>query len=261
MSQTWKFGGTDLSTFGTITLLDDPMDLPDRRGSDITIPYQHGSIHTDKYYDSRTIAFGIAIRDSTISGMQTKFDNLRKLIAPKAQQTLEYTLDDATIRTAQAVVNKKMNVVHETILLARVVVEFYLARPFFRLNTAIADNTTVINANPKAMTVTNPGSVEECDPIIILTGPLANTVITNSTNGCVLTYAGTIASPRVVTIQTSAAGEYTATDDLGTNVIGNIGHSGAPSLMVINPGANALSIADDTHTTGTVKISFNAPFL
>ena len=72
---------------------------------------------------------------------------------------------------------------------------------------------------------------------------------------------GTIASPRVVTIQLAAGGDWTATTDLGANVIANVTHSGAPSLFVFNVGANTLSVADDTHTTGTVGFSFYAPFL
>jgi hypothetical protein len=142
-----------------------------------------------------------------------------------------------------------------------VVVEFVMPRPYFRLSTAIADNTTTINTSPKAMTVTNPGTIEERDPTITLTGPLLNTVITNSTVGISLTYTGTIASPRVVTISTNSYGEYVATNDLGTNVIGNVTHNGAAALMVLNPGDNTMSITDGTATTGTVKIAFNAPYL
>lgn len=261
MSQTWKFGGTDLSTFGAITLLDDSLDFVDRRGQDQVLPNRHGALYVEKYFSSRKIAFGMMISASSVTAMQTKLDDLRKLISPRREQTLEFTLDDATIRNAQASVNKALEIKQETILLARLVLEFTLANPLFRLSTVIADNTTTINANPKAMTVTNPGTVEERDPIITLTGPLSNTVITNATNGCVLTYTGTIAGGESVSIETNALGEYTALKDGVTNVIGNLSHSGSAALMVLESGANTLSIADDTHTTGTVKISFYAPFL
>ena len=257
---TWTFGGTALTTFGKVTLIDDYLDIAQRRGNNIVIPFRHGATFAQKYYDQRQLTFGIAVTAASAGALETAFDTLRKLLSPKTEQTLACTLEDSSVRNIQASVNKYMQVKRFSDKIAKVVIDFECSKPFFRLSTAIADNTTTIDATPHAMTVTNPGTVEETDPTIILTGPLQNTVITNSTNGCVLTYTGTIASPRVVTIQT-VNGEYTATDDLGANVIGNITHSGAPSLMVINSGANTFSITDATHTTGTIKITFNAPFI
>lgn len=261
MTTTWTFGGTALSTFGKVTLINDYLDLASKRGEDQLIPFRHGKIFTKKYYDARTLTFGIAVTASTATALETTFDNMRKLFSLQTQQVLASTREDTTVRNAYASVNAPMDVQRISALIAKVIVEFTLPDPIFRLSTAIADNTTTINTDPKAMVVANPGTIEERDATIILTGPLSNTVITNSTNGCILTYTGTIASPRVVTISTSATGEYVATNDLGANVIGNITHSGASALMVFNPGNNTLSIADDTATTGTVKVTFNAPFL
>jgi len=102
------------------------------------------------------------------------------------------------------------------------------------------------------------GSVISPGPFTLYDGN--NAAITNISSARIDFFTGTIASPRVVTISTSN-GQYVATNDLGTNVIGNITHSGSPALMVFDTGDNTLSIADDTHTTGTVKVSFNAPYL
>jgi len=257
---TFSFGGTDLSTFGNITMIDSYLDIPERRGNNRKIAFRHGTLDVNKYYDEREISFGIAIKENTLSALETKLKAMQLLFSPMQAQTLSITYEDGTTKTVLARVEKQLQV-RRIQTMARVVVDFMMATPFFRLSTAIADNTTTINANPKAMTVTNPGTIEERDATIILTGPLSNTVITNSTNGCVLTYTGTIASPRVVTISTNSTGEYVATNDLGTNVIGNITHSGASALMVFNTGDNTLSIADATHTTGTVKVTFSAPYL
>jgi len=261
MTQAWSFGGVLLDTFGVITKLDDSLDLPERRGENHMVPMHHGTIFVEKYFDERAVAFGVTIKGLTIADVQERYDALRKLIGVRTQQTLMYYLDDGTIRTAQASVKRALSVSHESPLVTRLVLEFSLANPFFRLSTAIADNETTIDASPKAMTVNNPGTVEERDATIILTGPLQNTVITNSTNGCTLTYTGTIASPRVVTISTDAYGQYVATDDLGANKIGVITHSGDAALMRFDPGDNVLSITDATATTGKVKVTFNAPFL
>lgn len=257
---TFTLSGTDLSTLGKITVINGYLDMPEKRGGNKTLPFRSGKIHVDKYYDEREISLGIAVTENTLAALETKMDTIRALLGSPAQKTLSVAFQDGTTKTALVTVDKPLQV-EKNQTMARIVVDFTMAEPFFRLSTAIADNTTTINASPKAMTVTNPGTAEERNPTIILTGPLTNTVITNSTNGCVLTYTGTIASPRVVTISTNSSGEYVATNDLGANVIGNITHSGASALMVLNPGDNTLSIADDTHTTGTVKVSFYAPFL
>lgn len=258
---TFSFGGTQLESLGKVTQINDYLDLPQTRGSNQVVPYRHGAIFVRKYYEERTLSFGIAIIETSAAALETKFATMRALFSPRTEQTLSITQEDANVITAQASVDKPMQVNRLSDRHARVVLEFTLADPFFRLSTVIADNTTTINANPKAMTVTNPGTVEERDPILTLTGPLSNTVITNATNGCVLTYAGTIAGGESVSIETNALGEYTALKNGVTNVISALSHSGSAALMVLEPGANTLSIADDTHTTGTVKISFYAPFL
>jgi phage-related protein len=258
---TWTYGGTALSSLGKVTLINDYLDIASRRGDNITIPFRHGSIFTQKYYDQRTLSFGIAVTASSAANLESTFDTMRALFAPMTQQTLAMTLESAAVRNISATVDRPIQVERVTNTFARVVVEFTCTEPFWRLSTVIADNTTTINASPKAMVVANPGTAIETNPTIILTGPLSNTVITNSTTGSVLTYTGTIASPRVVTIVRSSTGEYTATNDLAANVIANVTHSGTPEFMRLNPGNNSLSIADDTATTGTVKMSFYAPFL
>lgn len=257
---TFEYDGTDLSDFGNITVIDGYLDIPQRRGNNQTIPHRHGAIYVPKYFDQRIITFGIAITTNTLSDLEDTLDDLRALVSPIGQKTLKITMEDSSVREVPATVDRPLQV-SRVQTMARVVVEFTLARPFFRSDTDIADNTTVIDASPHAMEVVNPGTIEERDATIILTGPLQNTVITNTTNGCTLTYTGTIASPRVVTIQTATTGQYTATTDLSANVIGNVSHSGASALMVFEPGTNTLSITDATATTGSVKVVFKAPYL
>lgn len=260
MSISWSFGGVDLSTYGVVTVVDDYQDMPEKRGSNITIPFKHGSIFAQKFFNERKITIGMAILSTTATAQDTKFDNMRANFSAFAQKVLACTREDATVRNAYASVQDPLQVEYISPLFARVVVQFTLADPIFRLSTAIADNTTTINTSPKAMTVTNPGTVEEREPTILLSGPLTNVVITNSTNGAVLTYTGAISSTDTVTIGTSN-GEPYATHSVSGDVIGNVSHSGASALMVFDVGDNTLAITSDVATTGTVKASFNAPFL
>jgi hypothetical protein len=207
------------------------------------------------------MSFGIAVITASATALEAAMDAMRAKFAPTTEQTLSNTREDGSTRTAQATVDDVLDVDRFSDRIARVVVNFTLCKPYFRLSTAIGDNTTIIDASPHAMTVTNPGTVEERDPVITLTAPLSNTVITNSTNGCILTYAGSLTAADVVIIQTGANGEYTAVKNGTTNVIGNVTHSGESCLMKFDVGGNTLAITDGTATTGTVKVSFYAPFL
>jgi hypothetical protein len=258
---TWTFDGTDLASFGKITLIDDYLNFADRRGDNITVPFRHGTVHVDKYFDERVIAMGIALVGTSAQDLEDTYDSLCQLLAPMTRKTLECTRESALVVNAQATVNKSLDIQRFSDKIAKVLVEFTLNSPFFRDKNLIADNTTTINASPKAMVVTNPGSVQERDPIILLSGPLTNPEITNLENDCVLKYNGVIDAGETVTIQTSVSGEYTANHSVDGNVIGNVSHSGAAALMVIEVGSNDLSITSDVTTTGTVKISFNAPYL
>ncbi len=257
---TWAYNGVDLSSYGAVTMIDDDLDIPERRGDNVVIPFKHGSSFVEKYYAERTISFGIASKTATRLAMETLIDSLKSNISSKSLKTLSQTREDSSIRTALASVDRPLEIKRETGLFARFVIEFTLPFPFFRLSTNIADNTTTINANPKAMVVTNPGNVEETEPTIILTGPLNNTVITNTTNGSILSYAGAIASPRIVTLQVVNS-QWVATDDLAADKINLFSHSGSANYLTLDPGVNNLSIADGTATTGTVKIVFKAPYL
>lgn len=256
----WSFNGTDLSTFGVITMLDDYLDLADKRGEDQVIPYKDGSIFVEKYYSGRTISFGMAIKKSSNETLEDAIDDLKKLLSPRSQKDLSNTRADGSVRTILASMESTLQFQRESYNFARVVISFKCSNPFFRGEDPIADNTTTIDADPKTLTVDNTGTVEETDPIIILTGPLENVIITHPTNGSIFKYMEEIQSPRVVTVQT-VNGEYVATDDLGANLIGNVQHEGSFALLVVDTGVNNFEVNSDVTTTGEIQITFYPPYL
>lgn len=260
---TWTFGGTALTTFGKVTLINDYLDIAQRRGDNQLIPYKNGRVFVEKFYDQRVLTFGIAMTAASATALEALFDTMRALFSKRTQQVLAMTMEDATIRNAYATVDAPINVDRKTATLALVTVDFTLADPIWRLSTAIADNTTTINASPKAMTVTNTGNTEERDPTIIIDGPFSSITIANSTTGASVTYTGAIGASETVTIGTNASGEYYATLSTGSaNVIGNVTHSGSAALMTFNAGANTMAITSaGGDNSGTVKISFYPPFL
>jgi phage-related protein len=258
MSVSWTFGGTTLSSFGVLREMDDYMDMPERRGDNITIPFRHGRVHVDKYFDQRKITLGFSVVSNTATAQDTIFDNMRKLFAPGRQQVLACTREDSTVRNANAVVEVPMQVQRINQVFAQIVVEFTLAEPFFRSSVASTDNTTTISTTDTAMVVENIGTIEERDPTILLTGPLTNVTI-STTDGVSTTYTGAIASTDTVTIGT-LDGEFYATHSISGSVIGNVTHSGSSALLTLQPGTNNLQVTC-TATGGTVKISFFPPFL
>jgi len=261
MTLAWTYGGTALSTFGKVTVIEGFLDFPDRRGSNQIIPFQHGEMHAGKYFNSRQISLGMVITGTSAADLEETMDDLRALIAPRTQQTLQVTRDDSTVLNADAIVDNALMFERITNTLAKIVLVFSLPRPFFRSADAIPSAPEEINTSPTTFTTNNPGTIEERNPTITLTGPLQNTVITNTTNNISMTYTGTIADGEVVVISTNAYGEYQAVKDGTTNVIGNVTHNGSAALMVLNVGDNNFSVTDATATTGIVEFSFYPPYL
>jgi phage-related protein len=258
MTIAWSFGGTTFSTWGTVTLMDDYMDIPERRGENVLVPFRHGTVFTPKYYGERKITFGIAILSTSATAQDTVIDGMNQLFGRQTQQTLSCTREDNTVRNALATVDVPLETERITATFARCVVQFTLSDPLFYSSDLSTDNTTTISATDTAMVVDNIGTAEMRDPTILLSGPLANVTI-STTDSISLTYTGSISSSDTVTIGT-LNGEYYATHSATGSVIGNVAHSGASALLVLQPGTNNLQVATDT-TGGTVKISFYPPFL
>lgn len=250
-----------MDTLGIVTLVSDSLKMPVRRGDNILIPHRDGRVFVAKKYEQRKMALGLEVSAASLSELETALDTVKALLGGRSLGTLQQTLEDLSVRTIQAEYVDDLNLSRISPLDARLLLEFIAPDPFFRLSVLFTD-THIINASPKTYTLTNPGTADERNPKIILTGPLNNVTITNMTNGKSVSYNGVIASPRVVTIMTNAAtGEYVATDDLSANVIGNVTHVGDTALFALEAGANSISVTDATHTTGTVGVEFYPPYL
>jgi phage-related protein len=255
----WSYRGTELDTLGIVTLVSDSLMMPERRGDNALIPFRDGRVFVEKLFEQRSMALGLEVSEDSLSALEIKMDTVKALLGGRSLGALVQTLEDLSVRTGQAEYTGDLNLSRVSPLSVRMVLEFRMPDPFFRGETLVSEIQT-IDASPKTYTLTNTGTAVERNAKIVLTGPLQNTVITNVTNGCELTYTGTIASPRVVTIET-VNGQFVATNDLGANVIGNVTHSGDAALFVLDAGANNLSVVDATHTTGIVKVEFYPPFL
>jgi len=263
MTTSFTYGGTALTSFGKVTNADPYLDQAERVGDDIKIPLDDGKIFTKKYSDSRSISIGMVINAATAAALETSIDNLRKLLAPRAEQTLAMTMEDASVRNISATVNKGLQVNRLSPTIARVVIQFDCAYPFWRSNTLYEVTSDAIDGTPtpQTLTVVNGGAAQERNPTFLLTGPLRNIVFSCTVDGVLhtLTYTGTIAAGATVTIGKTNK-EYYATHSVSGSVIGNVSHSPVSELMVFAVGNNACTIADADYGGGTCKVSFYPPF-
>lgn len=257
----WSYRGTSLDTLGIVTLVSDSFKMPARRGGNVQIPYRHGRLHTQKYFDQRSLSLGLEIVESSIEDLEAAIDAVKILFGGRSLGALEETLENADVRVAQAELSGDLNVTRVSPVSVKMVLEFTLPDPFLYSDT-LTTNTTTINTSPKTFTVNNAGTVENCNPQITLNGPLSNPEITNTTNDVSVKYNGSISAGHSVIIDINPlTDEFRAITDLGANVIGNVTHDGDAAFMVLDAGNNAMSVTDDTHTTGTVTIEFYPPYL
>lgn len=257
----WSFRGTALDTLGIVTLVSDSLKMPEKRGGNLLIPFLEGRVFVEKEFDERNMTLGLEIIEESIEALETKMDTVKALFGGRSLGTLTQTLENLSVRSAQAEYTGDLNLSRISPVSVRMALDFTMPDPFFRSNVLKSDTQT-IDASPKTYTLNNPGTAEERKPKITLTGPLDNPEITNTTNDVSVKYNAVIDSGHYVVIDVDPeTGEYTAVDDLAVNVIGNVTHEGAAALFVLVAGDNAISVTDDEATTGTVKIEFYPPYL
>jgi phage-related protein len=205
------------------------------------------------------MTLGIEIVEDTIEDLEVAIDAVKALFSDGELYPLEQTLESGDVRSADAELSGDLNPSRISPVSVRMVLDFTMPDPFFYSDT-LTTNTTTINASPKTYTINNPGTAEKCNPKFVLTGPLSNTEITNTANDVSVKYNGMISAGHYVTIdQNPVTDEFRAVTDLDVNVIGSLSHLGDAAYMVLKSGDNPMSVTDDTHSTGTVKIEFYPP--
>lgn len=258
--KTWKFGGYDLSDYGTLTTVSSVFKLLEKRGDNILIPFADGRTFVRKFYEQQLITLGLAVDGSGVEDLEFKIDLLKRILGRSAQGLLQQVFDNESIRQAYAEVRGNLSPARISPTEVRMAIDFLITDPFMRSNV-LTSVTQLINGATTAYNLNNPGSAEERKAIITLTGPLSHPVITNTgiSPNVSLQYDDVLASNTdIVRID---CGAFSAVDETAASVVSKIVHTGDPAFMVLIAGINALSVADGTHTSGTVKFEFYAPYL
>jgi Siphovirus-type tail component, C-terminal domain len=229
--------------------------VPPLRGNDFVTTGVTGQLYVRKLADSRRIGLELLLTDSGWTGMiPTLLDELALLFADRAQGALVQYHPDGSIRTAQAEVvdwlpaDSKANIGALYIGVA----DFLLADPWFYTPAVVV--TGSIPSSPTTVTVTNPGTAYPHGPQGTLTldllGPIANPVISNAANGVSVTINVTVAAGTHLVVDCVA---FTALNN-GVNAIASVQHSGALPFMVLQPGANPLTVTG-TGMTGATALT------
>jgi len=132
------------------------------------------------------------------------------------------------------------------------VVDLLMADPFWY-------GAPVVSAVPLAgATVTNVGTTAARKMVIRLNGPLTNPQLVNQSSSPVtaVSYVGSITGGNWVDLDTN---NYTARDQTGASVIGNVTHSGDRSWMLLLPGVNAM-LLNATAGTGNASLTYSPTY-
>jgi len=256
---TWTFGGVRLDSFGFVTDLTSYLDIPPKRSENVLIPLNDGRVHAKKFFDQRSMTFGLLVQADNIHELEEKVDSLKLLVGSRDQQALAYQAHDG-IRSALAEVVNQISATRDSDPLSvDYILDFLLADPFFRSTTIYSLEITV-DAVTHAMDIANAGTVDERTAVITFTGPLEHPKIELMASGIYVQYNAHIAAGQTVIIDCK---DYTAVHSVSGNVINNMVHSGDPCFLPILAGTNHCHVthANAGNTTGKCKVEFYPPYL
>lgn len=266
----WYFDGLNLDQIANdlrggrwaITDLSSAQDMPMKKGDNPQVPFREGRAFVRKLYDQRVISLGLVVAGPTEIDFDARMDLLKLTFGQQSEKILKRQMADNSYRQALAEPfgqNKSGAFRFRHFLqdmAGKMIVDFRLSEPVFRALVATAPAATTIDASPKTFTITNPGTAQDRSMIITLAGPLTNPRIDNTENSTWVSWTGVIANGRSLVLD---VGEFTAVYD-GNNALDDLLHSGDHYFLVLEPGANPISVTSDVTTTGAVGFSLNAPF-
>lgn len=248
----WTFNGFDLTSDGKWDVEEvlEGVGIPKFRGSDLQMPFQHGTRWIKKKFDRRKVVLSMWVRGTSRSDLDTNIDSFLRGIGKLGVHTLRRTMRSGAVREAQAEVVSEINFVTKNPGYAKFALEFELADPFFYGTTKATETKSASTGSVKwshAYAGTAPCTAMQ----ITFTGPLSSPKITNETNAVWLQYLGKIAVGETVILDT----KYFKCTKGVNNMISAIRHGGDAYWMTFEYGANSMKLETGT-TGGSAKIAY-----
>ncbi len=270
----WSIDGTPLQTLCQgVESLSPKWRLPEHRGENLEIAYQHGTNHTLKWLKDKVESLGLWITDSTPDGsarvgnsrrrqFEKNIRDLRALVFREYAEQVTLTKrwvdpDSGAVisASAQAELTSDMDLNMIGPYGAKVVLDFRLAKPFY-----LAEAETVTIEAGATEEITLLGDLTTDLISIKFNGVLSNPELINSTPtpNPKLKFGGAIADEDSVTVD---AQHMTATRESdGANMISAITRSGQPQFFVLKPGTNELSL-EVASGAGDVELTYHPLYL
>jgi hypothetical protein len=263
--QQWKWNGTDLvGPAWAVAEVPKGIGVPPKRGGNLKVPYIHGDRYRAKMFEPRVLSLPMWVRgldkDTGLvpvgktekDQLFENMDYLSGLFCTRTQAALRRTWPDGTtVREAQAEILTEVDFHRVDPRMARLVVDFYLADPFF-YGLVQTNELTDIDAEPTTWTHTNLGTAPAVKMTITMTGPLAAPKIENLSNGVWLQYNGSIGGGETVVFDTTAFTIVKGSE----NMISALRHQGAPQWMILERGGNSMRVTCDEAPNGSVRIQY-----
>lgn len=264
----WEVDGVSLHTRAhSIETLSGREGLPPRRGANAVVAYRRGEVWRPKVFAARRLALAMWVKGSDANGiipvagaraqfnqnlesLKTMFGVIdRELVLTRRKQVLASLL--VQTGRAECVGTLEPNMNGPT--LGKFVVDLLMSDPFW-YGADVNETVPIVGA-----TLVNTGSAAVRNMVIRFNGPLTNPQLVNQSPDIpvAVSYVGTIAGGDWVELNTD---DYTARDQDGISVIGNVTHSGERSWMALFPGSNVM-LLNVTGGSGDVDITYAPAYL
>lgn len=252
----WIFHGMSLSQRGKWDVEEvlEGIGIPRYRGSDLQVPFSHGSRWIKKRFDRRKVVLSMWIKGKDREELDLHIDEFLRGIGSPGQHSLQRILRNGEVREAMGEVCTEIHFVRKGPGYAKFALEVELADPFF-YGTTLQTDTRSITTGVLEWIHTNSGSAPCSDMIIKFQGPLANPVLRHKGSGIWVQFMGVIAAGETVVLDT---GSFTCTEAVD-NLISALYHGGDSHWMSLDTGMNELKIETGT-SGGSVSIEYYPPF-
>lgn len=287
----WSVDGESLQTYAwNITTLGDTRNSArDTRGDNITVPYAPGTRYMPKVVDEHEMTLGMWVQGSSADGVvrqspekvfQHNWRRLRRLLwQPGREFTLSKkfwvptqelydagyqvqnmpSFDMWTLLSASAKASFSGGLEPKMTGPARAAftVDLLLSDPFFY--SPSVSSTHVFNSSvnsPVNVVINVAGDHQTINTKLILTGPLLNPKITNTTLGTSFTYPAEIAAGESLDVDAkNFQAVHFAKNGTSSIVSGKVSRTGSPHWFPLAVGDNKLRLENSAGSNGMVKIT------
>jgi hypothetical protein len=266
-AETWYWNGMPLSTayYNVATFGGSRAGIPTNRGQDYEVPYRAGQLFRPKYPDSRTVTLTMWT-DSQMSANQgypaldprrafnDNWQALRAAFFTRGGQgsaqgvlTRNWYLTQSgspamVTSAAMAEIAGSMDPTMNGRTSAAFSVDLLLSDPYFYgVARAQAVSTSGGSINALGEGVVGEGFASAVNNFTVTVSQACT--VTNSTAGVAFAHSGLHVAQWPVVIDVL---RYTATDNVGNNVIGGLSHIGSRMWMTLLSGANTIAVSAGT---------------